>query len=178
VDVLFADCVVVDGKGEFLCYRKVQMPLKYHILVSHLQTFTCSMFFRRKVIDNHGLFFDAKWRDLGDADWVVRLLEAKIPLGILRQFTSTFADTGANMNLSANANREKQLMVNSAPAWARKMKLAMVWQHRWRRLFGGIYRQKPFAYAIYTPISPAQRVVHQVDHPTFVWKSRLESPFT
>src|SRR5271165_3396999 len=50
VDLLFADCLVVDGKADCLCYRKVQKPYKYHTLVSHLQTFTCSMFFRRRVI--------------------------------------------------------------------------------------------------------------------------------
>jgi glycosyltransferase involved in cell wall biosynthesis len=177
IDVLFGDSLVVDAKGECLCYRKIQMPCKYHTLVSHLQTFTCSTFFRRKIIDDYGLFFDAKWRDLGDADWVLRLLEAKIRMGILRRFASTFTDTGANMNMSANAKMEKQAMTNSAPAWVRKMAFAFVWQHRLRRLLGGIYRQNAFDYAIYTPASPERRVVHHVEHPTFVWKSRLKSPF-
>ena len=176
-DVLFADSLVVDGKGEFMCYRKVQIPYKYHTMVSHLQTFTCSTFFRRKIIDDYDLFFDAKWRDVGDADWVLRLLKARVRMGILRRFASTFTDTGVNMNMSANAKREEQLIVNSAPVLARKLEFALVWQHRLRRLFGGIYRQKPFDYAIYTQASPDQRVVHHVAHPTFVWKSRLESPF-
>jgi glycosyltransferase involved in cell wall biosynthesis len=177
LDVVFADSLVVDDKGECFCYRKVQVPFKYHTMVSHLQTFTCSMFFRRRVIDEHGLFFDTKWRDLGDADWVLRLLDAKIRIGILRRFTSTFTDTGANMNLSANAKRERQVMADAAPAWARKLEFALVWQHRLRRLFGGIYRQKAFDYAIYTLASPDKRVVHHVEHPTFIWKSRLKSPF-
>ena len=177
-DVLFADCLVVDGKGELICYRKVQLPFKHHTMVSHLQTFTCSMFFRRKVIDKHGLFFNAQWRDLGDADWVLRVLEAKIRTGLLRRFTSSFTDTGANMNMSANAEKEKRLMANAAPIWARKLKLALIWQHRLRRLFGGIYRQKPFDYAIYTQSSPDRRVAHHVEHPHFAWNSRLESPFS
>lgn len=177
IDVLFADCLVVDGKGECLCYRKVQIPFKHHTMVSHLQTFTCSMFFRRKVIDDNGLFFDAKWRDVGDADWVLRLLAAKIPMGILRWFTSSFTDTGANMNMTPNARREEQLIVSSAPLWARKLEFALVWQHRLRRLLGGIYRQKPFDYSIYTLASPEQRVAFHVENPSFVWKSRLESPF-
>jgi glycosyltransferase involved in cell wall biosynthesis len=176
-DVLFADCLVVDAKGECLCYRKVQIPFKHHTMVSHLQTFTCSMFFRRKIIDDHGLFFNAQWRDLGDADWVLRVLGAGIPTGVLRRFTSTFTDTGANMNLSANAEKERRQMANAAPAWARKLEFALVWQHRLRRLLGGIYRQKPFDYAIYTPASPDRRVVHHVEQPTFIWKSRLKSPF-
>ncbi len=177
INVVFGDSLVVDAKGECMCYRKVQVPLKYHTMVSHLQTFTCSMFFRRKIIDDYGLFFDVKWRDLGDADWVVRLLDKRIALGTLRQFAAAFTDTGANMNLSANARREKQVMADAAPGWARKLAFALVWQHRLRRLVGGIYRQSPFDYAIYTLASPEQRVAHHVAHPTFIWKGRLESAF-
>ncbi len=177
IDVLFGDSLVVDAKGECLCYRKVQVPFKYHTMVSHLQTFTCSMFFRRTIIDDHGLFFNTQWRSSGDGDWVMHLLEKGIALGTLRQFLSAFTDTGANMNLSADAEREKQVMANSAPAWARKLKFALVWQHRLRRLLGGIYRQKPFDYAIYTQASPDLRVMHHVEHPTFAWKGRLKSPF-
>lgn len=177
VDVVFADSLVVGAKGEFICYRKVQVPNKYHTLVSHLQTFTCSTFFRRKVIDQ-GLYFNAQWRDVGDADWVLRLIEARVRLGVLRRFTSSFTDTGVNMNMSANAKREEKVMRSAAPAWARKMQLALVWQHRLRRFFGGIYRQAPFDYEIYTLESPQQRVRFHVEHPTFVWKARLASPFT
>jgi glycosyltransferase involved in cell wall biosynthesis len=177
VDVVFADSLVVDGKGECLCYRKVQVPFKYHTHVCHLQTFTCSTFFRRKIIDDLGLFFDTKWRDVGDADWVLRLMAANVRMGILRRFTSAFTDTGANMNLSANAKREEILLHGSAPALAQRLKLLLVWQHRLRRLFGGIYRQEPFDYSIYTLASPDKRVNFHVEHPSFVWKSRLESPF-
>jgi glycosyltransferase involved in cell wall biosynthesis len=59
-------------KGNSLCYRKVQKPSKHHVMVSHLPTFTSSTFFRRSVLDQHGLFFDTKWRDVGDAEWVLR----------------------------------------------------------------------------------------------------------
>lgn len=146
-------------------------------MVLHLQTFTCSTFFRRSILDDHGLFFDAKWRVAGDADWVLRLLKAKIRMGILRRFTSAFTDTGENLALSASAVREAQVMVNAAPTWARKLEFALVWQHRLRRLFGGIYRQRPFDYEIYTLANPERRVAHHVENPTFVWKSRLKSPF-
>lgn len=178
IDVLFADCLVVDKAGDCICYRKVQMPVKQHIQVSHLQTFTCSTFFRRRILDEHGLFFDTKWRVVGDADWVVRLLEANVRMGILRQFTSAFTDTGENLCVSPGAIKEMQLMNNSAPGWARRLAFVLVWQHRLRRLFGGVYRQKPFDYAIYQLDHPDQRVTHHVEHPTFVWKGRLKSAFS
>lgn len=178
IDVVFADSLVIDGNGDFLCYRKVQMPHKWHTMVSHLQTFTCSMFFRRAVIDRHQIYFDTKWRDVADGYWVLSLMEAGVPMGILRRYTSAFTDTGANMNMGANAEREKRLMAEAAPAWARRFKRGLIWQHRLRRLAGGMYRQAPFDYSIYTPASPERRVTHHVAKPTFIWKSRLKSPFS
>lgn len=175
MEVLFGDCLVVDEKGQFICYRKVQLPCKHHLMVSHLTTFTCSMFFRRKVIAERGILFDIQWRDLGDAAWVLRLLETKTPMGLLHKFTSTFADTGANMNLAPNARREKRRLFDSAPWLARKLDFALVWRHRLRRLAGGIYWQRPFDYSIYTLDSPTRRVAHSVPNPTFLWKSRLQS---
>jgi glycosyltransferase involved in cell wall biosynthesis len=177
VEMLFGDALVVGPKGEFLCYRKVQKPSKHHVMVSHLPTFTSSTFFRRSILDQHGLFFDTKWRDAGDAEWVLRALEKGVRIGILGKFLSAFTDTGANMNMGPNAQREKKLMAQMAPAWARKMALGLVWRHRLNRLVRGAYRQKPFDYAIYTLAGANGRVAHHVEHPTFVWKGRLNSLF-
>jgi hypothetical protein len=173
VDLLFGDCVVVGPKGEFICYRKVQLPSRYHVMVSQLPTFTCSTFFRREILDKQGLFFDIKWRDLGDADWVLRCMAGGVRMGIVRRYLSVFADTGANMNLGANAQREKKLMAEAAPAWARHLAPLLVWRHRLRRLMDGSYRQKPFDYAIYTLENPERRVIHHVERPTFIWKERM-----
>jgi glycosyltransferase involved in cell wall biosynthesis len=177
VEMLFGDALVVGPKGEFLCYRKVQKPSKHHVMVSHLPTFTSSTFFRRSLLDQHGLFFDTQWRDAGDAEWVLRALDRGIRIGILGKFLSAFTDTGANMNMGPNAQREKKLMAGMAPAWARKLALALVWQHRVKRLIRGAYRQEAFDYAIYTLGGANGRVVQHVEHPTFVWKGRLNSLF-
>jgi len=172
IDLLFADCLVVDPEGACICYRKVQTPLRYHAMVAHLPTFTSSMFFRRKLLDQ-GLYFDTQWRDLGDADWVLRAMNANVRIGVLRRFVSAFTDTGANMNLSANAQRERKKMRDAAPGWARALAPALVAQHRLRRWLGGVYRQGPIDYAIYTRKSPKQRESFHVGRPTFLWKSRL-----
>lgn len=171
IDVLFADFVVVDGEGNYLFHRKVQTPLKHHTWVSHLPTFTCATFFRRKLIFEQGLFFDPKLRDVGDGKWVLGLLQRRTPMAVLRRFTSAFTMTGANMSARPNARREARELFNTAPLWARKLKWLLILQHRLRRMAGGIYFQKPFSYEIYTRKSPAQRVVRQVTHPTFKWKS-------
>src|SRR5678815_1177702 len=112
------------------------------------------MFLRRKVIDAHQLFFDTQWRDLGDIYWVEGVLKRGIPTGILRHMTSVFTDTGENMNLSANATREKAILKQSAPKWTRVFKQICVIHHRMRMLLSGVFSQKPFDYALYTRANP------------------------
>ncbi len=170
VEVLFADFVVVDGEGRYLFHRKVQKPLKHHTWVSHLPTLTCATFFRRSLITEQGMFFDPKLRDVGDGEWMVRLLQRGTTMAVLRRFTSAFAMTGANMSAKPNARREAHDLFLSAPLWARKLKWLLVVQHRLRRLAGGIYFQKPFSYDVYSRQSPGKRVAHGVSRPSCRWK--------
>ncbi len=172
VNLLFADFLVVDERGNFLNYRKVQLPWKQHIRVSHLPTFTCATFFRRNIIDGGGFLFDPAWRIVGDAQWVLRLLEAGVSMGLLRRFTSAYADTGDNMSLKPEAQRESRVIFDSAPWWARRFAFAVIFMHRLRCAMGGIYVQKPFDYALYTSDSLEQRVRWHVGSPTFFWKKR------
>jgi glycosyltransferase involved in cell wall biosynthesis len=169
VDVVFGDFVVVDPAGDYLFHRKVLTPLKYHTWVAHLPTFTCATFFRRKIISEYGLFFDPKLRDVGDGEWMLRLLRRGTHMAVLHQFTSAFTLTGANMSRGENARREARELARSAPAWARRLKWLLVLQHRLRRLAGGVYFQRPFSYALYGRASAGKRVTHQVPHPRSRW---------
>jgi glycosyltransferase involved in cell wall biosynthesis len=173
VDIVFADSIVVDASGGYMCHRKVLIPLKYHSMVCTLGVLSCAMFFRRGVLEKNALFFDMKWRDAGDLDWVLRALDQRVPMAVLRKFTSTFADTGDNMNLKPNARRETRLIFESAPLPVQKLAPAIKIYHRLRRLLRGIYFQKPFSYSIYTPGSPGHRTEVRVDKPTFIWKGRM-----
>lgn len=171
VEVLFADCVVVDPDGDYLFHRKVQIPLRHHLWVAHLPTFTCATFFRRKIIEEDGIFFNPKFRVVGDGEWMLRLLQHRIPMAVLRQFTSAFTMTGANLGGGEEARREARELARSAPLWARKLKWLLVLQHRLRRLAGGVYFQPPFSYAIYDRSSGGQRVTHAVTRPVCRWKT-------
>ena len=173
VDVVFADAVIVDAGGNYICHRKVLPPTKYHTWLCHLGTLSCATFFRRKIIDDDGLFFDPRWRTLGDAQWILQLLQRDVSTGVLRHFTSTFTDDGENLSLQPSALQEKKALSQSASVWAKKLTPLFVLQHRLRRLLGGIYFQQPFTYSLYTRESPDKRVVHKVKEPTFLWRSRL-----
>ncbi len=165
VDMVFGDVVMVDTLGNYLWHRKMQPPLLHHTWTCHLSTLSCAMFFRRRVITEGQQFFDPQWRDVGDGEWIVRLLRQKIRMATLGQFTSTFTQTGANMSAGPNAQRENRRLFETAPAWAKTARPLIILHHRLRRWLGGMYHQKPFSFAIYTPTSPGQRVPHNVARP-------------
>jgi glycosyltransferase involved in cell wall biosynthesis len=171
VDVVFGDFIAVDARGDYLFHRKVLTPRKHHTRISHLQTFTCATFFRRKIIAEHQHFFNPRRRHVGDGEWILGLLERKTRMAVLRRFTSIFTMTGANLSATEEARQEKLDLYNSAPFWVRRLTPFFILHHRLRRLAGGIYFQKPFCYELYTPESPRERVVHQVSRPKFRWKA-------
>lgn len=171
IDALFAHAIIVNAKGEFVAYRKAVRPGKYHPWVSkNLAILTCATFFRRRILDEYDLFFSADLKDVGDADWIIRMGDKPIRTGVLPIFTSAFTDTGQNRNLGPTGTREKAELVASAPLWARLLREPIIAFYRLRRLLAGAYSQKPFSYSIYTLRDPARRSVFQVSHPTSRWR--------
>lgn len=171
VDVVFADTVVVDKDGRFICYRKSLVPWP-HVVWICFPILTCSTFIHRRVLDKHGVFFDTRWRDLGDFFWVHEMMQRGLKMRLLRHFTSVFTDTGVNMNLGPNAQRERQLKNEMTPRWIWRLRWPLVQLHRARQVLRGLYFQKPFSYAIYTMQSPDKRVEFHVQKPTGIWWSR------
>lgn len=175
IDVVFADAVVVDNEGRFLCQRGVVLPTKCHSMVSfNLAILTCSTFIRRRVIQEHQIFFDTQYRVIGDAYWILSLLEKRIPMAVMRQRTTIFTDTGSNLCLHPKGVKEQQELCAKAPAWAQKLRPCFIIQYRLRKLLAGLYFSKPFTYEIYTRQSPEKRVQFTVANPQATWKRQSD----
>ena len=172
VEVALAGTIVTDGDGKYMCHRHSLTPNMQHLWF-RFPVLTSSVFIRRRLIHERGLFFDTKWRDLGDFHWMLALMKNKVPMKVCDSFTSVFADTGENMNLKPNAIREKAETKAMTPGWVRFLKPAWIAHHRVRRLAAGHFSLKPTSYEIYTAQSPEKRVTFEVPKPTAVWWSRL-----
>jgi len=172
VEVALAGTIVTDGDGGYLCHRHSLTPHPQHLWF-RFPMLTSSIFIRRKVIHERGLYFDTRWRDLGDFHWVRTLMANQVPMAVCDVFTSVFADTGENMNLKPNAIREKAETDRMIPGWVRLMKPLWIVQHRLRRVAAGHFRLPPTSYAVYTRQSPEKRVIIDVPKPTAVWWNRL-----
>ncbi len=170
VEVVFGNFIVTGVAGEYLFHRKVQVPSLHHLWISHLPAFSCGIFFRRHLVHDCGLWFNPDLRDVGDGEWMLRLLQRGTRMALLSRFTSVFTMSGQNMSAGANAKREAAALHATAPGWVRAAKPLLIAQHRLRRLFGGAYSQRPFSYDIYTRESPGARVRFDVAHPTGRWR--------
>jgi glycosyltransferase involved in cell wall biosynthesis len=155
IDVLFGDVVLIDREGSPLSYRRVILPTLQHVRLVHLNTSTCSTFFRRRLLER-GFYFDTKWKVIGDAVWVAALLENKVPMGTIREPLAVFAFTGENLGATADSGRE-------CIAWQGKAyqsptrKLFPILVHRIRRALAGAYRRRNVQIEIFSLQSPTRR---------------------
>lgn len=176
-DILFGDCLVVDGDGKYICERRSVTPQLLHTwTASNLAFLTAATFIRRRVLEKHQLWFNTEFRDAGDQDWALRIVQKKLNTAVLPKFVSVFTETGVNMNLGANASRERKAFHASAPTWMRLLAPMAVLHFRLRRWRAGHYDCKPHVYSIYTQASRDRRVEFQVANPTFRWLRPPSSP--
>jgi len=172
IEVMLAGTIVVNGNGGYVCHRHSMAPKPSQIWF-RFPVLTSSVFIRRRVVHERGLYFDIRWRDLGDFHWILALMKNKVPMAACDSFTSVFADTGENMNLKPNALREKSETRAMTPRWLRMFEPVWIAQHRLRRFAAGHFSLKSTSYSIYTLQSPNQRVRFDVPKPTAVWWNRL-----
>lgn len=174
VDVVFGDVIVTDSHGEYICSRYALLPGSASMWV-RFPILTCSLFIRRRVIHEKKIIFDTQWRDLGDFFWVKEMVDQGLRLAVLPELTSTFADTGENMNLKPNGIREKAIQWSRAPGWVRQMRIPFILHNRLRLMLRRPWKIGPFDYSIYTMASPERRVSLHAARPTSFWKGRLGS---
>src|SRR5215469_7790052 len=172
IEVAFADSIVIDSDGNYICHRPSLVPKKHSMWV-RFPVLTCGVFIRRSVITERGIQFDTRWRDLGDYWWVREMVLRGVRMSVLPELTSVFTETGQNMNLKPNAFRERREKMQMTPAWIRLLQPYWVFQFRLRLALRAHTRKKPFDYSIFTLNSPAKRVTFRAANPTTFWKGRL-----
>jgi glycosyltransferase involved in cell wall biosynthesis len=170
VDIVFGDAVVIGADGTYKFHRKILPPTLYHTWVCHLASLTCATFVRRAFIEKYQLYFDSNLRIVGDGEWMVRVLRTGPKMAALRQFVSSFGDTGENLSNKPNAQREIRELQESAPKWVQHLRYFWIAQHRLRRAISGIYFQRPFSYSVFTTDHRERREVFRVDRPSFRWR--------
>ncbi len=168
VDVLLPDTIVVDAEGRYLCHRPSLVPRWPGAWVRFNLT-TSSLFIRRRVLDEMGLYFDPRWRCLGDNFWLIEAARRGVVFATQRWFASVFTETGANMALGSVALSERALRQQLMPFWVKMLRPFYLLQHRLRMRATGAHRQPAFDYSIYTLDCVDRRVSFHAANPSTRW---------
>jgi glycosyltransferase involved in cell wall biosynthesis len=151
VEVVFGDAILIGARAEPLSYRRAVKPWRSHVRWVHLNTLTCATFFRRSVVER-GFLFDPRWKAIGDAVWVERMLAARVPMAVLPEPLAAFAFTGGNLGASERAARE--LREWQGGDWRAKAAPVFSLVHRVRKAWAGAYRPREVSVALHTPDAP------------------------
>jgi glycosyltransferase involved in cell wall biosynthesis len=164
LDVVLADNLIVDARGEYVAHRfsLVQAPWECSV---RFAVSSCALFFRRKVWQP----FDTRWKSAGDWWWYVAMLRAGARVGVLRRFVAAFAETGENLGLSPVTAAEQGGIVASRLWWVKMLLPLLLVRHRLRMRAAGAERVAPFQYQLYTSDSKG-RENFTVSRPTSRWR--------
>jgi glycosyltransferase involved in cell wall biosynthesis len=170
-DVVFGDMLLVRPDGSLAAFRK-SYPLRWwYIPIDHLYVFTCTLFYRRRIIDA-GFRFSTDFRDVSDADFIIRLLRAGHRPYHLRRYLAAYTQTGSNLSLGERAEREKRRIFDAAPAWVRRGRSALNALRLAEKCLSGAYRQSaPLKYELYGADPAAGRQDFTAHEPSFRWKT-------
>ena len=169
VDMIFGDLLLIRPDGTLVAYRKGYQPRWNYIITSHLYVLSCTMFFRREIIEK-GFFFDTGYRAAGDAEYVIRVLRSGYKARHVKRYQAVFTMTGKNLGADEQARRERKQLLANAPFYIRIGKLHMNYFRLLEKFFSGAYFQKkPLEYAVYVQ-GESQRKTFHAEKPGFRWR--------
>jgi len=170
VDMIFGDLLLIRPDGTLAAYRKGYQPRWYYIITSHLYVLTCTMFFRRKIIEK-GFFFDTGYRAAGDAEFVVRVLRSGFNAKHVKRYQAAFTMTGKNLGADEQARLERKQLLAKAPFYIRISRLHLNFLRLIEKFSSGAYFQKkPLQYAVYVEGMNKERKFFSVNKASFRWK--------
>jgi glycosyltransferase involved in cell wall biosynthesis len=147
VDVLFADYLVTDEQGRAMALRR-EIPLRrFYVANSFLNAQSCTLFYRRHLLDKGLLKLDSRLRYAADKDLILRLLAAGIRFQHLPEVLSAFGVDGNNLSTHPQMEREAEAvrLAYGGFAWRPARALAYAGR-RVERLLQGAYRSVNLRY--------------------------------
>ncbi|MCP5106458.1 MAG: glycosyltransferase [bacterium] len=169
VDMIFGNTLLIRPDGSLIAFRKGYQPRWSYIASSHLYLQSCTMFFRRKIVDE-GCFFDTDFRVIGDEEFIIRLLRKGYNIRHVKKFLSVFTMTGKNLSVDERAAEEKKKILAKLPSYIRLFKWKLNGIRLMEKALSGAYFLKtPLEYAVYTE-GENSRKTFTVQKASFRWK--------
>jgi glycosyltransferase involved in cell wall biosynthesis len=166
IDFIYGDALVVNNSGGIVAFKKSYNLRLPYLLTSALYIPTCSLFFRRKVIDN-GILFDTQYQSAGDAYFVEKMLKHGMKGKRIRKYLSTFTITGKNLCFT-DAGRSELTEWLKRGFILRFLKIPLALCQFAEKFISGVFWERmPLIYSIYTSDSQDKRKEFVSDNVSF-----------
>lgn len=147
VDFVYGHALVVDEVGAILAARREIRLSRTYIANSFLNAFSCTLFFRRRLLDDGILLLDQGLRYAADMDLVLRLLADGRRYARIDSYLSAFTLDGTNLSchqgmLDETAEVQRRHGGFKSPLLRRIVTLGRYFE----RLMTGSYRRSAMSY--------------------------------
>jgi glycosyltransferase involved in cell wall biosynthesis len=170
-DFVFGDALITRPDGTLISFRKAYTARWQYISASHLYLLSCTLFFRRRIIDDNYLFNSAL-KTISDADFVIRILKNAYQPAHIRNFLSTFTFTGKNLSTKEIALKER-IGAAQQRAWHLRCldPLFNISRLVEKALSGAYFARKPIKYSVFTYSDVLKRKQFIAEKASFLWPS-------
>ena len=158
IDVVWGNAIVVNGDGDAIAARR-EIPFRRRYVVnSFLNIMSCTIFFRRRLLDRGWLAFDPAYRYAADMELMLRLVEQGAKLHHVPRYLSLFGFDGDNLSLKSGIGPEvaaiRQRYRGSGSALVRRLIVAGRYVER---LLRGTYARDDLQYSFALDEGPRYR---------------------
>jgi glycosyltransferase involved in cell wall biosynthesis len=108
VDVLFGDYLVTCASGQLVAQRREIGFRSFYVKNGFLNAQSCTLFFRRRLLDRGSLRFDPKYRYAGDKDLLLRLHAEGVRIAHIPVYLALFGVDGTNLSGTRRAADEAE----------------------------------------------------------------------
>lgn len=110
IDFVYGNYIVVDETGKPVAARREIRLSKLYISHDYLNAASCTMFFRRRLLDSGLLILDDQFRYASDMDLVLRLISSGAKAKRINHYLALFAFDGNNLSCSPKMIEETKII--------------------------------------------------------------------
>ena len=170
VDVLYGNTIMVDKDGDLIAARK-ELPLSYlFVSNAHLNIFSCTIFFRRRLWDKGILKLDSALKYAADMDLILRLMKADTKMMLLEKYLSLFTVDGNNLSTHSGMRNETVDLRERYGSLPRYLRGGVRVLRYAQRLLSGHYQSNQVKYLYAEDDKPSYHTVDGVSKGTFSFK--------
>jgi glycosyltransferase involved in cell wall biosynthesis len=147
VDVVFGDYIVADAQGRPVALRR-EIPFRRAYAANGcLFTMSCTLFFRRRLLDDGLLHLDSRYRYAADLDLMLRLAEAGTKIARIPDYLAIFGIDGGNLSARPRMELETESIRLAHGAFrSRALRQLVLSGRHLERLIRGGYRRQSIRY--------------------------------